>query len=226
MKSRNQYLKELRREYLKLRLRKEKSKLLNEAEKRAKLERKYLIKKLRPKSNLDKEPGERKKRKEIYDGRIKAALVQCWNIFDYPCGLRLEPLLKTETDRLKKLGELQCSYETIEKLKIIRTGWKLSEETKKKLSEIHKGSRNYSWKGGVTPLRVKIWHSPEYKLWRRSVFERDNYTCVFCGKRGGRLAADHIKSFREYLELRFLIDNGRTLCKDCHFKTETYGKWK
>ena len=127
--------------------------------------------------------------------------------------------------RILRLGE-KLSKETIEKLRIIRTGWRLSEETKKKLSELHKGSRNYSWKGGITPLRIKIWHSLGYKLWRKSVFERDNYTRVFCGKKGGRLAADHIKSFRECPELRFSIDNGRTLCEDCHFKTETYGKWK
>ena len=102
----------------------------------------------------------------------------------------------------------------------------LSEETKKKISEYHRGSKNHSWKGGITPLRVKIWHSQEYKLWRKLVFERDNYTCVFCGERGGRLATDHIKSFREYPELRFSVDNGRTLCISCHFKTESYGKWK
>lgn len=117
------------------------------------------------------------------------------------------------------------SIEVKRKISKNHKGHPLSEETKKKLSELHKGSKNYSWKGGITPLRIKIWHSPEYKLWRKLVFERDNYTCVFCGKKGGRLAADHIKSFREYPVLRFLINNGRTLCEDCHFKTATYGKW-
>ena len=85
------------------------------------------------------------------------------------------------------------------------------------------GSKNYNWKGGTTPLYKKIRKSIEYKLWRIAVFERDNHTCRFCGQRGGILQADHIKRFADYPELRFAIDNGRTLCIDCHRKTNTWG---
>lgn len=125
-----------------------------------------------------------------------------------------------------KKGTLKHTPETIELLRKLSTGRKLSKESRLKISESKKGSKNHSWKGGVTPLRVKIWHSPEYKLWRKSVFERDNYTCVWCGKIGDELNADHIKPFAYYPELRFAIDNGRTLCKPCHITTDTYGKWK
>ena len=100
--SRNQYLRELRPEYLKTKSKKKKGQLLDEAEKRTGLNRKYLMEKLKPKSNLDKDKSQRKKRKVYYDGYVKAALVQCWRIFDYPCGQRLERLLKTEVDRLRK----------------------------------------------------------------------------------------------------------------------------
>jgi len=119
MKSRNQYLLELRKEYLKTKSKKEKSLLLNEAAKRTKLNRKYLMDKLRTKSNLDKLNSERKKRKEYYDGHLRDALVQMWRIFDFPCGQRLEPLLKTETERMRNLEELHCSDKTTTKLKII-----------------------------------------------------------------------------------------------------------
>lgn len=117
MYSRNQYLQELRSEYLKTKSKKERGRLLDEAEKRTRLKRKYLIRKLKPLSNLDKRKEDRKKRKLIYGGYVKTALVTCWKIFDEPCGQRLEPLLHTETDRLRKLGELKCSDETLKKLK-------------------------------------------------------------------------------------------------------------
>lgn len=87
------------------------------------------------------------------------------------------------------------------------------------------GKNNSSWKGGITPINQKIRNSKEYKLWRTAVLERDGYTCIWCGARGSierYLHVDHIKPFSLFPELRFAIDNGRTLCKDCHEKTDTY----
>jgi hypothetical protein len=45
-----------------------------------------------------------------------------------------------------------------------------------------------------------------------------------CLKRGGELHPDHIKQFALYPELRYELSNGRTLCADCHRKTESWGK--
>jgi len=106
-------------------------------------------------------------------------------------------------------------------------GKKLSKEHIEKLKKIPrdyvKGDRNPNWKGGTTSIAEKIRKSPEYKLWRSSVFERDNYTCVWCGGEShGNIEADHIKPFAYFPELRFAIDNGRTLCKPCHMTTDTY----
>ena len=110
-----------------------------------------------------------------------------------------------------------------------------SEETKRKIglsnSIVQKGkkkpwkagSNNHFWKGGVTLPNENIRKSVEYRLWREAVFKRDNWTCVWCKQIGGKLHADHIKRFADYLELRFAIDNGRTLCIKCHTTTETYG---
>jgi 5-methylcytosine-specific restriction endonuclease McrA len=84
------------------------------------------------------------------------------------------------------------------------------------------GINNWRWKGGITTENQKIRHSMEYNQWRRLVFRRDNFKCQFCGQVGGKLQADHIKPFNAFLELRFDVSNGRTLCIECHKKTPTY----
>lgn len=81
------------------------------------------------------------------------------------------------------------------------------------------GNENPNWTGGVTSENEKVRKSSIYKQWRKAVFERDNYTCQFCQKRGGELNADHILPFAFFTELRFELSNGRTLCVPCHRST-------
>ena len=76
---------------------------------------------------------------------------------------------------------------------------------------------------GKTKIQKKIRQRTSYKNWRISVFQRDNFTCQACGERGGELNADHIKPFAYFPELRLELSNGRTLCVDCHKKTDTWG---
>lgn len=86
-------------------------------------------------------------------------------------------------------------------------------------------------------LADRIKNTSKYKHWRATVFKRDNYTCVFCNKRGGRLQADHIVQKAIYFKLclndydkcmkyapLWDTENGRTLCHKCHKTTETYAK--
>lgn len=58
--------------------------------------------------------------------------------------------------------------------------------------------------------------TPQYAAWRTAVFERDGYRCAICGEVGGRLNAHHIKPFARYPDLRLDVDNGITLCEECH----------
>jgi hypothetical protein len=114
MHSRNEYLKVLRERYLEAITRKEKSRILDEYCANTGQVRKYVIRKIQP--GVDLKPKQRKKRKEIYDGQVRAALARIWEIFDYPCGQRLKPLFELELDRLRRLGELKASDEVTEKL--------------------------------------------------------------------------------------------------------------
>ena len=99
-----------------------------------------------------------------------------------------------------------------------------------------KGKGTAHWKGGITPVMIQIRYCFEYRQWRSDIFTRDDFTCQFCNEKGGNLEADHypklfseiiyeynIKSLKEAISCEELwnINNGRTLCRDCHRK---YGR--
>jgi 5-methylcytosine-specific restriction endonuclease McrA len=87
-----------------------------------------------------------------------------------------------------------------------------------------RGENHPNWKGGTYSTERQVaMQRIEYKLWRESIFVRDDYTCQECNVRGGELNADHIKPWALYPELRYELNNGRTLCIDCHRKTDTWG---
>lgn len=92
----------------------------------------------------------------------------------------------------------------------------------------HSGSRSHFWRNGACQQnkteRQKIMLTDEYKDWRKSVFTRDNYTCQQCGCNRGTFHAHHIKSFKEHPDLIFDVDNGITLCINCHRKTKSWGR--
>lgn len=91
----------------------------------------------------------------------------------------------------------------------------------KKVPQIS-GCKNPAWKGG-TQSKDRMERVKFRKNMQKIIFERDNYTCQMCGERGGDLQVDHIQSWAEYVDLRFNINNCRTLCKKCHYFI-TFGK--
>src|SRR4030042_1240308 len=91
------------------------------------------------------------------------------------------------------------------------------KEWNKKNPDIQRGKNNHNWKGGISTLHMMLRRSREYKDWIKSVFKRDRYICVKCGNKGsGNLQAHHIFSWANYPEKRFDLENGLTLCIDCH----------
>lgn len=84
-------------------------------------------------------------------------------------------------------------------------------------------------------LYENIRHLPEYYKWRLDVMLRDNLTCQICNRRG-YVEAHHlypfaliihkesIKTTTDAMNSKTLwdINNGQTLCEDCHRKTNSY----
>lgn len=129
----------------------------------------------------------------------------------------------------RKYCSKNCQYSSRKGVATWNKGLKTPEHIKKKISEgglglrkpqhmIDKisGANNHNWRGGITPINEHIRKSLEYKLWRNFVFERDNYTCQFCGQVSGDINAHHILPFSVFEKERFNTDNGVTLCGGCH----------
>jgi hypothetical protein len=102
-----------------------------------------------------------------------------------------------------------------------------SEETRAKMREVNRKNARYGpehplWQGGAREQRKREMKGYPYRDWRAAVFTRDNWTCQCCGVRGVYLEADHIKPWCAFPDLRYAVDNGRTVCRPCHMKLDTH----
>ena len=77
---------------------------------------------------------------------------------------------------------------------------RVNKNLKKQIKNINKRMFNYD---------VKKWY-----LIINEVFKRDNYTCQYCGTKGGKLEADHIIPFSK--GGRDSLDNLTTSCRRCN----------
>ena len=102
---------------------------------------------------------------------------------------------------------------------------------------VEKGNNNANWKGGTSQLPHLLRTNYQYRQWRSDIFTRDNFTCKVCGdNRGGNLCAHHhpmtllaviigykIETSNQALlcEKIWDINNGVTLCEECHRKVHS-----
>lgn len=104
-------------------------------------------------------------------------------------------------------------------------GKKFGPEFKAKISKHMKGrfpgSKNPNWKGGYVDPTARERRGGKALKWRNAVKERDGYKCRECGATD-RLHAHHVKSWNDYPDLRFDVDNGLTLCVRCHQKAHGF----
>jgi len=138
-------------------------------------------------------------------------------------------------------GKYTRSEEHKEKVRKQMKGNIFSYETRRKISNSiagkNSGENQWNWKGGISPFLNKLRMSYKYRQWRSDVFTKDNFTCQDCDKKGGNLVVHHIKELSIILEEYNIktieqalnceelwnINNGLTLCKDCHTRTDSYG---
>lgn len=114
-----------------------------------------------------------------------------------------------------------------------------SLESKKKMYESsRKAEKSNLWRGGVTSIIGLLRKSYKYRQWRSDIFTRDNFICQRCNKKGGILNAHHIEAFNKIVKennIKYIeealnceelwnINNGITLCLECHIKTDNYLK--
>lgn len=177
-------------------------------------------------------------KKELFFSSINTMCKSCRKIYlkievtCIKCGIKYmktKSLVKDWSGRCRKCSNIDTSNTDNFKNKLaVRSRGQVLRQggipnAKHFTTERVKGEKNVNWKGGITPENHRVRTSTEYKEWRKAVFERDNYTCQFCGKRNRiTLHADHIKPFAYYPDLRLDLNNGRTLCAPCHSKTDTY----
>lgn len=124
-------------------------------------------------------------------------------------------------------------------------GFKHSEETKEKIKHTFfkkgqkawnkgiKGENSHVWKGGWLRLVKEIRKCTDSKNWIKKCLLRDNFICQECGRKDCKLEVHHKKSLAKIIQENKIysyeealncaeiwdIDNGETLCYECHNKT-------
>ncbi len=168
--------------------------------------------------------------------------VQYWRLNK---GLRKECKSCAETGNTKRLGTKQPeAFKRQKSEQMIGNQWAKGHKRPQQLIEADRvrmqgnklaagirGEAHHSWKGGKGTERHRAMGQSEYKIWRDAIFKRDNYTCQVCLQYSGYIHADHIEKWSENESLRYATENGRTLCRACHYyvtfkqKMPSTSKW-
>jgi len=164
LKSRREYLVRIKPRYLKA-SKEEKSIMLDEYSKVTGLVRKYIIQILSAKvSDKDKQNHVRKKRKSIYGVSVVIKLKKLWQLMDYPCGLRMKPMMAEWIRKLKSFGEITLSEEVENKLLKISAPTidrKLVKARKEEHRKIFSTTKPGTLLKNQIPIRTSSWEETQ-----------------------------------------------------------------
>ena len=109
-----------------------------------------------------------------------------------------------------------------QKRKLSLAAQNCSLDTRKKLSDAHRGERHYNWRGGVSYEPYCIKFNAEFKERVREFFGRK---CVECGvpENGRRLCVHHVNFRKDACCDESVKPLFVPLCQKCHSKT-TYNR--
>lgn len=156
--------------------------------------------------------------------------------------LKSQGVLRTQAEAAKERDNSHLNYERTEahkknlsEIAKKRTGdrnsffnKKHTLETRKKISKFAKtrtAERNPNYKTGEYQRRPRDFKQAQFTRLRNFVFNRDDYTCLYCSRTGGHMHAHHKIPYWVKPEA-FLDDiNLITTCTECHFKFAHQGNW-
>lgn len=131
--------------------------------------------------------------------------------------------LKIDTEKTKKspktywLCQCDCGKITsVSRSSLINNRTKSCNDYSKHRS----GENSPCWKGGLTNQIQLARGKKDYKEWQTKVYKKDWYTCQCCGKSKNIIKnAHHMKNFSTNISERYDVNNGITLCEECHYTT-------
>ena len=129
---------------------------------------------------------------------------------------------------LKNKVKSKIKWSTIKTL--VKNGWKPVDIARKyngavTASQIYRRKAKWAKDDYFKSDKYAKYRTPEYIAWRTACLKRDNYKCVVCGRgRPAPLQVDHVVAFSVSVELRYDVNNGRTLCVYHHKRTPNYGR--
>lgn len=107
----------------------------------------------------------RKPRTKVYDSNVMLAIIKIWELLDYPCGVRLKPVLPLTAESLERCGEISINGSVKKQL------GKISSRTLDRRLTKEREIRHLSRNRGTTkhgsllkssiPIRITNWDTSE-----------------------------------------------------------------